>query len=103
LSLLGVRALAGLFLMNRNDNITLTALAERAQMSKQLLDHHVRRIGDAMSFHGFGLKKESARAVYAEATRQRWASLTPAERRARRRGAKGIIGSAQSAPPAAQI
>jgi hypothetical protein len=89
--------------MNRNYNISLTALAERAKMSKQLLDHHVRRIGDAMSFHGFGLKKESARAVYAEATRQRWASLTPAERRARRRGQRGIIGSAQSAPPAAQI
>jgi len=103
LSLLGVRALAGLFLMNRNGTITLTELAERAKMSKQLLDHHVRRIGDAMSFHGFGLKKESARAVYAQAARQRWASLTPAERRARRRGAKGIIGSAQSAPPAAQI
>jgi hypothetical protein len=103
LSLLGVRALAGLFLMNRNDNITLTELAERAKMSKQLLDHHVRRIGDAMSFHGFGLKKESSRAVYAEATRQRWASLTPAERRARRRGQRGIVGSAQSAPPAAQI
>jgi hypothetical protein len=83
--------------------MTMTALAERAMMSKQLLDHHVRRMGDALHFHGFGLKKESARAVYAEATRQRWASLTPAERRARRRGAKGIIGSAQSAPPAAQI
>lgn len=93
LSLLGVRALAGLFLMNRNDNITLTALAERAKMSKQLLDHHVRRIGDAMSFHGFGLKKESTRAVYSEAAKARWASLTPTERRARRHGQKGIIGT----------
>jgi hypothetical protein len=103
LSLLGVRALAGLFLMNRNGSMTMTALAERAMMSKQLLDHHVRRMGDALHFHGFGLKKESSRAVYAEATRQRWASLTPAERRARRRGQRGIVGSAQSAPPAAQI
>jgi hypothetical protein len=103
LSLLGVRALAGLFLMNRNGTTTLTELAERAKMSKQLFDHHVRRMGDALHFHGFGLKKESSRAVYAEATRQRWASLTPAERRARRRGQRGIIGSAQSAPPAAQI
>ena len=103
LSLLGVRALAGLFLMNRNGSMTMTALAERAMMSKQLLDHHVRRMGDALHFHGFGLKKESARAVYAQAARQRWASLTPAERRARRRGAKGIIGSAQSTPPTAQI
>ena len=103
LSLLGVRALAGLFLMNRNGSMTMTALAERAMMSKQLLDHHVRRMGDALHFHGFGLKKESARAVYAEAAKQRWASLTPAERRARRRGEKGIVGTAQSAPPAAQI
>ena len=103
LSLLGVRALAGLFLMNRNGSMTMTALAERAKMSKQLFDHHVRRMGDALHFHGFGLKKESSRAVYSEATRQRWASLTPAERRARRRGQRGIVGSAQSAPPAAQI
>lgn len=103
LSLLGVRALAGLFLMNRNGTTTLTELAARAKMSKQLLDHHVRRIGDAMSFHGFGLKKESARAAYAEAARQRWSALTPEERRARRRGERGIIGSAQSTQPAAQI
>jgi hypothetical protein len=102
LSLLGVRALAGLFLMNRSGSVTLTSLAERAKMSKQLLDFHVRRLGDAMSFHGFGLKKESTRAVYSEAAKARWASLTPTERRARRHGQKGIVGT-QSAPPAAQI
>jgi hypothetical protein len=102
LSLLGVRALAGLFLMNRSGSVTLTSLAERAKMSKQLLDFHVRRLGDAMSFHGFGLKKESTRAVYSEAAKARWASLTPEQRRARRHGQKGIIGT-QHAPPAAQI
>ena len=101
LSLLGVRALAGLFLMNRTGS-TLTALAERAGMSKQLLDFHVRRLGDAMHFHGFGLKKESTRAVYSEAAKARWAALTPEERLARRHGVKGIVGT-QSAPPAAQI
>ena len=101
-SLLGVRALAGLFLMNRSGSVTLTSLAERAGMSKQLLDFHVRRLGDAMSFHGFGLKKESTRAVYSEATKARWAALTAEERIARRHGVKGIIGT-QSAPPAAQI
>lgn len=92
-SLLGVRALAGLFLMNRSGNTTLTALAERAGMSKQLLDFHVRRLGDALSFHGFGLKRESTRATYSEATRARWAALTAEERIARRHGAKGIIGT----------
>jgi hypothetical protein len=102
LSLLGVRALAGLFLMNRSGSVTLTSLAERAKMSKQLLDFHVRRLGDAMSFHGFGLKKESTRAVYSEAAKARWGALTAEERRARRHGVKGIVGT-QSAPPAAQI
>lgn len=92
LSLLGVRALAGLFLMNRTGS-TLTALAERAGMSKQLLDFHVRRLGDAMHFHGFGLKKESTRAVYSEAAKARWAALTPEERLARRHGQKGIVGT----------
>jgi hypothetical protein len=95
-SLLGVRALAGLFLMNRSGTTTLTALAERAGMSKQLLDFHVRRLGDAMHFHGFGLKRESTRAVYSEATKARWAALTAEERIARRHGVKGIVGTQYS-------
>lgn len=95
LSLLGVRALAGVFLMNRTGS-TLTALAERAGMSKQLLDFHVRRLGDAMHFHGFGLKKESTRANYSAAARARWGALTPEQRRARRHGQKGIVGTQQA-------
>ena len=102
ISLLGVRALAAHFLMNRNGTSTMTAMAERAKMSKQLLDHHVRAVGDALHFHGFGLKKESTRAVYSEAAKARWAALTPEQRLARRHGVKGIVGT-QSAPPAAQI
>ena len=102
ISLLGVRALAAHFLMNRNGTSTMTALAERAKMSKQLLDHHVRAVGDALHFHGFGLKKESTRAVYSEAAKARWAALTAEERIARRHGVRGIIGT-QSAPHAAQI
>ena len=102
ISLLGVRALAAHFLMNRNGTSTMTAMAERAKMSKQLLDHHVRAVGDALHFHGFGLKKESTRATYSEAAKARWAALTPEQRLARRHGVKGIIG-AQSAPHAAQI
>ena len=93
ISLLGVRALAAHFLMNRNGTSTMTAMAERAKMSKQLLDHHVRAVGDALHFHGFGLKKESTRAVYSEAAKARWAALTPEERLARRHGQKGIVGT----------
>lgn len=93
ISLLGVRALAAHFLMNRNGTSTMTAMAERAKMSKQLLDHHVRAVGDALHFHGFGLKRESTRAVYSEAAKARWAALTPEERLARRHGQKGIVGT----------
>lgn len=96
LHLLGVRALAAHFLMNRNGTSTMTALAERAKMSKQLLDHHVRAVGDALHFHGFGLKKESTRAVYSEAAKARWAALTPEQRRARRHGQRGIVGTQQA-------
>ena len=96
ISLLGVRALAAHFLMNRNGTSTMTALAERAKMSKQLLDHHVRVVGDALHFHGFGLKKESARANYSAAARARWGRLTPEQRRARRHGQKGIVGTQQA-------
>jgi hypothetical protein len=104
LHLLGLRSLAALFLANRNGTMTLTSLAERASESKQLLAHHARRLEDALGgFHGMGQKRESARATYAEAAKQRWASLTPEERIARRRGEKGIIGTAQSATPAAQF
>jgi hypothetical protein len=96
LNLLGTRSLAALFLMNRNGSTTLTELANRAGMSKQLFDFHVRRLGDAMHFHGFGLKKESTRANYSEAARARWAALTPEQRIARRHGAKGIVGTQHS-------
>ena len=96
ISLLGVRALAAHFLMNRNGTSTMTALAERAEMSKQLLDHHVRAVGDALHFHGFGLKKESTRANYSAAARERWGRLTPEQRRARRHGQKGIVGTQQA-------
>jgi hypothetical protein len=86
LALLGVRALAAHYLMNRNGSATMTSLAQRANMSKQLLDHHVHRTADAMRFHGFGMKRESTRAIYAENARAQWAALTPEQRRQRRAG-----------------
>jgi hypothetical protein len=96
LSLLGARALAGVFLMNRLEKTSLSELAARAGMSKQLLDFHTRRLEDCMGFHGFAQKGVHTREVYSQAAKDRWSTLTPAERRARRRGAKGIIGTQQT-------
>jgi len=50
-----------------------------------------------------GQKRSEARSAYAEAQRESWSALTAEERKARRRGQSGIVGTAQSAPPAAQI
>jgi hypothetical protein len=86
LSLIGQKILAVTFLMNRNGTATLTAIAGRAGVSKQLLDHHVNKIGDKLGFHGANQKRAECRAVYAESARERWAALTPEQRRARRRG-----------------
>jgi hypothetical protein len=93
LSLLGARALAGGFLMNRSGTTTLSDLAQRAGMSKQLLDFHTRRMEDALDFHGFAQKGVHTREVYSQAAKERWSTLTPAERRARRRGQSGIVGT----------
>ena len=102
LHLLGIRSLAGLFLTNRDGSTTLTDLAQRAGVSKQLLAFHARKIADAMNFHGIAQKRESSREVYSQAAKARWAALTPEERIARRHGARGIRGT-QHATPTAQI
>ena len=86
LALVGQKFVALHFLMNRNGTATLTAIASRAGVSKQLLDHHVHKIGDKLGFHGANQKRAECRAVYAESARERWAALTPEQRRARRRG-----------------
>lgn len=96
LDLVGQKFLALHYLINRSNTQTLTSMAERAGVSKQLFDHHIQLLGDKFNFHGYGQKRESARAVYAEAARERWAALTPEERRQRRAGK-----AAQSTPPAA--
>ena len=96
LHLLGIRSLAGLFLTNRDGSTKLTDLAQRAGMSKQLLAFHARKIADAMNFHGIAQKRESARANYSAAARARWGALTPEQRRARRHGQKGIVGTQQA-------
>jgi hypothetical protein len=85
LSLVGLRFL-GLFWLLNSSGESVTELAERAKVSKQLLDWHANKLGRALNFHGYQQKAQSTRATYSEGTRQRWAELTPEERRQRRAG-----------------
>ena len=86
LDLIGQKFVAVHFLMNRSGTATLTSMAARAGVSKQLLDHHAVSLAEKLNFRGFGQKKESARPSYAAAARAHWATLTPEQRKARRRG-----------------
>jgi hypothetical protein len=85
LSLVGLRFL-GLFWLLNSSGESLTDLAKRAQVSKQLLDWHANKLGRELNFHGWQQKAKATRAAYSEGTRQRWAELTPEERRQRRAG-----------------
>ncbi|MCX6974054.1 MAG: hypothetical protein NTZ94_07075 [Verrucomicrobia bacterium] len=86
--LLGLRVLGASYLLNRNGNLTMTELASRAGVSKQLLDHHVRKVEGELDFHGWGQKSIASREAYSEAAKARWALLSPEERKARRAGNK---------------
>lgn len=90
LDLIGQKFVAVHFLLNRNGTATLTGIAERSGVSKQLLDHHLNTLGRKLGFHGVGQKLESTREAYAEAQRAVWARLTPEERKARRAGKKAM-------------
>jgi lambda repressor-like predicted transcriptional regulator len=85
LSLVGLRFL-GLFWLLNSSGESLTDLAKRAQVSKQLLDWHANKLGRELNFHGWQQKAASSRATYSARTRQRWAELSPEERRQRRAG-----------------
>jgi hypothetical protein len=50
-----------------------------------------------------GQKRSEARSAYAEAQRESWSALTAEERKARRRGQRGVIGTAKSAMANAQF
>ncbi len=97
LDLIGQKFLGVYFLLNRNGTETLTSLASRAGVSKQLLDHHTHKMADQIGYHGFGQKRQSTRATYAEVQRQVWSRLTPEERKKRRAGraAQSTTGGAQ--------
>ena len=84
--IVGMRVLSVPFLLNRIGNETLTSLAARCGVSKQLLNFHSIAVADKLGFHGFAQKRTEARASYAEAQRQSWSRLTPEQRKARRAG-----------------
>ena len=100
LQVVALRFIACTFLLNRIGNESLTTLAGRCGVSKQLLDFHAITIADRLGFHGFAQKRSEARAVYSQVQRESWAKLSPEERKARRAGYKP---AAQDAPPAAQF
>ena len=102
LQVVALRFIACTFLLNRIGNESLTTLAGRCGVSKQLLDFHAITIADRLGFHGFCQKRSEARAAYAAAQRESWSKLTPEERKARRAG-KAATPAAQNAPPAAQF
>ena len=85
LSLVGLRFLALYWLLNSSGE-SITELAIRAKVSKQLLDWHANKIGREMNFHGYQQKAKASKAAYSESARQRWAALSPEERRQRRAG-----------------
>jgi hypothetical protein len=97
LELVGQKFVALHFLLNRNGGATMTGIAERAGISKQLLSHHANRLGEKLRFHGQNQKSIKCRTIFSESTKARWAALTPEQRIARRAGKK----AAQSAPRAA--
>jgi hypothetical protein len=85
LSLVGLRFL-GLFWLLNSSGESLTDLAKRAQVSKQLLDWHANKLGRALNFHGYQQKAAASRKNYADAAKARWSALSPDERRQRRAG-----------------
>lgn len=99
LQCVALRFVGTAFLLNRSTE-SLTALAGRCGVSKQLLDFHAIAVADRLGFHGFAQKRAEARAVYSQVQRESWAKLTPEERRQRRAGKKSIT---QGATPAAQF
>ncbi len=99
IQVLGTRLLALAWLMNRGGE-SLTSLAARAGISKQLADHHAKTLElELGGFHGVQQKNPNASAAYAAAAAASWAKLTPSERKARRRGKKKTAPSCPEAVP----
>ncbi len=83
---IGLRACALRWLL-RPEGETMTALARRLEISKQLLSFHVRSMEKITGVHSAAQKSPHTRASYAESARQRWGMLDANQRRARRNSA----------------
>jgi hypothetical protein len=81
--LIGCRAVALKWLL-RPEGESMTAIAGRLGISKQLLSHHIREMEDTTGLHAAPQKAPQTREIYAEAARMRWKDLDAQQRRARR-------------------
>ena len=99
LETLGLKLLAARIMLNRDGTTTLSDWAQKVGVSKQLLSWHLKSLEDSTQLHWIGGKRFEARAVYSQATRERWAALTPEERKARRAGKQ----AAPQATPVANL
>lgn len=100
LSVVAQKTIALRFMLGRRRE-SLTDLAKRAQVSKQLVSYHGRTLETALGrFHGVLQKRRGAVESYAAAMRESWQGLTPDERIARRHGKKA---TAPQATPATHL
>ncbi len=89
LQVVAQKTIALRFMIGRRKE-SLTALAERCGLSKQLVCHHGRTLEAELGerFHGILQKRKGAVINFAHAMRESWQALAPEERKARRRGNK---------------
>ena len=97
LQIVAQKTIALRFMIGRRKE-TLTALAGRCELSKQLLCHHGRTLEAELGerFHGILQKRKGAVINFASAMRESWRRLTGEERRARRRGKKNATPEADT-------
>ena len=81
----GLQFVALYWLLNQTGE-SLTSLASRVGVSKQLLDWHAKKQSQRNNFRGVQQKRASASKVYSESARARFAAMTPEQRRQHRAG-----------------
>ena len=81
----GLQFVALYWLLNQTGE-SLTSLASRVGVSKQLLDWHAKKQSQRNNFRGVQQKRASASKVYSDSARARFAAMTPEERRQHRAG-----------------
>ena len=81
----GLQFVALYWLLNQTGE-SLTSLASRVGVSKQLLDWHAKKQSRRNNFRGVQQKRASASKVYSESAKARNAAMTPEQRRQHRAG-----------------